>query len=292
MDKLTKQINHYKPLIERVIASAESEYVFPTVLVHQLLLENKQFAERNRIYVLEILFHLHLAALITLRRTLSWIESIESSREHSVFFAFCSSLRGLIESSADSFYSLRYVPENLTRHFNLLKRCMERKESKHVHTFETLEDWGIHFLEAGKYEDKGLEAKHFKAKPSWEYLKEYDSEDALKPVYPLYQQLCQLTHPSRETTYLYLKNKGTHWGVENIDEKKEISELVESHDIEYEEIFQKSVNAALLVLWIIELFSIEKMRCPIIRSSDLSMIGDFRKLKKILSSNKSLKMDG
>jgi hypothetical protein len=164
MDKLSEQINHYKPLVRQVIASAETEYFFTSILYHQLLRKKGKTAEMNRNYVLEIVFRFHAASLITLRRNLLWIESIETSRQHSRLFAFCASLRGFIESSADSFYSLRYAPQNLATYFKTIKDCIDGKETQNIHLFKELEDWGIHFLEAGKYENKALKEEHFKAK--------------------------------------------------------------------------------------------------------------------------------
>ena len=286
MNNLTEQINHYRPLIKRVINTAQSKYVFTNILYHQTLIEQGKFAEANRNYVLEIIYRLHAASLITLRRNISWIDSIESSRKNSTYFSYCASLRGLIESAADSFYSLRNVPQNLAAKFKIIMHCISGKESKNIHLFKELEDWGIHFLEAGKYEDKNLLKEHFKAKSTWEYLKAIDSEKALKPVYPLYQKLCQITHPSQETTYLYFKNRDSVWVVENIDEIDEIKKLEKSYNVEYEEIFQKSFNSALLSLWIIDQFSIEGLRCSEIRRINFNNIGEFKKIKKHISLNK------
>ena len=289
MSNLTTQIYHYKPLIHRVLDSGRAKYTFTNVLYHQLLISKKQFADANRNYALEIIYRFHAASLITLRRNLAWIESIQLAKNNSLYFAFCSSLRGLIESAADSFYSLRYVPQNLATYFKTIKTCIENKEKKRLHLFKELEDWGIHFLEAGKYEDKKLDKEHFKAKSTWEYLKSIDSESALKPVYPLYQKLCQITHPSRETTYLFFKSKNDHWVVEDINEKEEIEKLENSYDKEYEEFFQKSFNTSLLILWIIDLLPIEELKCPIVRNINFNDIGEYRKIKKIILSNKRLR---
>lgn len=283
MSKLTEQINHYCPLIKHVINTVQSEYFFTDNLHFQNLIEQRDFAEANSIYVLEIIYRLHAASLITLRRNISWIDSIELSRENSTFFSYCASLRGFIESAADSFYSLRYVPQNLAANFKVMKNCIRGKEPKNIHLFEELEDWGIHFLEAGKYEDENLSKKHFKAKPNWEYLKAIDSEKTLKAIYPLYQKLCQITHPSRETTYLYFKDRDGTWTVQSIDEYDEITSLEESYDIEYEEIFQKSFNSALLSLWIIDQFSIERLKCSEIKKINFEDIGEFKKIKKLIS---------
>ena len=151
------------------------------------------------------------------------------------------------------------------------------------HLFKELEDWEIHFLEAGKYEDENLSKEHFKAKSNWEYFKAMDSEETLKPVYPLYQKLCQITHPSRETTYLYFKDQGSIWTVQDIDEFDEIIRLEESHDIEYEEIFQKSFNSSLLTLWIIDQFAIKELECPEIKKINFENIGEYKKIKKLIS---------
>lgn len=289
MDKLGAQINHYKPLVQQIRASAETGYVFTSVDYHRQLMQKGRFAELNRNYVDEIIFRFHAASLITLRRNLLWIESIEGSQRNSNLFAFCAALRGFIESSADSFYSLRYAPQNLATYFTTIKSCINGKESQRVHLFKQLEDWGIHFIEAGKYENKVLKEDHFKAKSTWEYLKAIDSEKALKPVYPLYQKLCQITHPSRDTTYLFFRKTDEYiWGVCNIDEGREIAAIVQSHDTEYEEVFQKSFNTALIVLWIIDLLSIEGLRCPKIRAIDFTGIPEFNKVKKIISSNQTV----
>lgn len=280
MSHLTTQINHYKPLVHRVLEPNRSKYFFSSVLYHRLLISKEQFAEANRNYVVEIIYRSHAASLITLRRNLGWIESIQLSLKNSSYFTFCSSLRGLIESAADSFYSLRWVPQNLATYFSIIKNCIEKKESKNIHLFKELEDWGLHFLEAGKYQNKKLDKEHFKAKSPWEYLKSIDSESVLKPVYPLYQKLCQITHPSRETTYLFFKNNNNYWSVENINEKEEIEKLEKSYDSEYEEIFQKSFNTALLILWIIDILPIEELKCPTIRNIDFNDIGEYRKVKK------------
>jgi hypothetical protein len=288
MDKLKEQINHYKPLVQRIIASAETGYVFTSIDYHKQLVQNREFAEANQNYVDEIIFRFHAASLITLRRNLSWVESIEGAQRNSNLFGFCASLRGLIESAADSFYSLRYAPQNLATYFNTIKRCVERKETGSILLFKELEDWGLHFMEAGKYENKNLNERHFKAKSTWEYLKAIDSEKALKPVYPLYQKLCQITHPSRETTYLFFRQNDDYvWSVSEIDEKLEISRIVQSCDVEYEEVFQKSFNTAMILLWIIDLLSIEGLQCPMIRSIDFTTIPEFNKVRKIISSNQS-----
>ncbi len=285
MSKLNSQIRHYIPLINQVLESGRSKYFFTNVLYHQLLISKRRFAEANRNYVLEITYRLHAASLITLRRNLAWIDSIQLARNHGSYFAFCSSLRGLIESASDSFYSLSDVPQNLATYFNVFKKCLEKKENRKINLKE-LEDWGIHFLEAGKYENKELPQEHFKAKSTWEYIKSIDTESTLKPIYSLYQELCQITHPSRETTYLFFKGKDDHWFVDNINEKEQIERIEKSYDVEYEDVFQQSFNSSLIILWLIDLLPVEELKCPFVRKINFNGVGEYRKIRKIISSNK------
>ena len=291
MSKLNSLIDQYIPLIKQVLESGKSKYFFTNVLSHQLLISKRQFAEANRNYVLEIAYRLHAASLITLRRNLAWIESIQLARSHASYFSFCSSLRGLIESAADSFYSLKHVPQNLATYFYVIKKCIEKKENSKIRLFKELEDWSIHFLEAGRYENNNLEKEHFKAKSTWEYIKSIDTDSALKPIYPLYQELCQITHPSRETTYLFFKCEDDQWYVNNIDEKEKIVNIENYHDSEFQIIFQKSFNASLLILWLIDLLPVEEMKCPSIRKINFNYIGRYRKIKKIISSDMRLNLE-
>lgn len=287
MDKLTKCTNHYKLLIHGLLPTESPKYFFTNVLHHQKLIHQKKIAEANRNYVREIIFRFHAAALITLRRNLAWIESIEISRRNSQLFAFCSSLRDFIEAAADSFYSLEHVPQNLAHYFDLMEKCIKEDVNEKIHLFKDLEDWGLHFMEAGKNDDEVLNKDHFKARRTWEYINKLDSDRTLKPVYSMYQKLSQMTHPSRETTYLFFRETDNHfWSVQEIDEAIEIKNIINAFDEVFEDIFQKSFNSALIVLWIIDSFSLDELKSPEVRRIDFSEIPEFLKIVKNISSYK------
>ena len=282
MTILQKQIAHYCPLITEIVDSSESRYLFTSQAYFETLVRDRKFADVNRIYVLEIISRLHATALITLRRNLSWIEAVETSYEQSAFFAFCSSLRGMIESSADSFFSLRYVPKNLASHFYLLASCIAGAESTKWHIFKEMEDWGIHFLEAGKYEDVSLNKDHYKAKKTWEYINSIDSDPFFGKVYPFYQKLCQIIHPSRESTYLYFSKANDHWMVQPFDFRSRVSQLLRMPEVDYAAIFQGSFNLALITIWIIDQFCVTGMRCPKVRMVNFESIGGFKEIKDMM----------
>ena len=91
------------------------------------------------------------------------------------------------------------------------------------------------------------------------------------------------------TTYLYFKENNDLWSAKNFNDKEEIENLLNSWDVEFEEVFQKCFNAALLSLWIIDLLPLKETKCPFIRKFNFSEINEFKKINKIIKSNKRLK---
>ena len=88
-------------------------------------LDNAKFANlvrgdicaANAIYVQELLFRAHIAAITSLYRSEKWILGIRSGLENLNYFAFCACLRGFIEAAADSHSCLIHVPGTLADNF-------------------------------------------------------------------------------------------------------------------------------------------------------------------------------
>jgi hypothetical protein len=286
MTKFEQQAMFYKSLVTDVLASAESEYAFISRTAFRLLIEQGRFQEANQIYVREIIARFHAAALITLRRNLEWLTSLEATNADSKLLGFCVSLRGVIESSADSFFSLQYVPQNIARNYALVRSCLHGNVATGMHTFKELEDWGLHFLQAGKYDDKSLPEEHYKAKQPWEYINAIDSNPFFGKVYPLYQKLCQFTHPSRETAYLFFTEIEEYkWRVGPYDYATMHGELLTMPEVDYDAILQSSFNSALLILWLIDRLEEEGMRCPKIREVSFESMAHFADIQQWLDAS-------
>ncbi len=276
----------YTALVTDVLASAESEYAFISAGAFKRLIERGNFQAANQIYVSEIIARFHAAALITLRRNLAWLSSLEAANAKGELFAFCASLRGLIESSADSFFSLQFAPQNIARNYALLRSCLRGNERTAFHSFRELEDWGLHFLQAGKYDDERLPKEHYKARRVCEYIDTIDSNPFFGKVYPLYQKLCQLTHPSRESTYLFFTETGEHgWRVGPFDYATIRGELLTVPGVDYDAILHSSFNVALLTLWLIDRLEEAGMRCPRIREVSFESMAHFAEIQRLLDSS-------
>ena len=282
MKDLPSLISHYKESAVLVLATAPSRYLFLVDHALQQLIKKGQLAGANFHYTYELMAHIHMVALISIRRNLKWIEGIELSMAASNYFLFCASLRGLIEAAADSYFSLRPALGTLTANFSLIKCCLEKRFDKALFVDGPTEDLVVHFIQAGKYEDKSKSPEHFKANKTMDYIARIDEDDPQRAIYGLYQQLCQISHPARDSVWIFLDKRpdGT-WGVKGMEDSQKINAaLADAHLPAFERLFQKSLNVSLLSLFFLDKIDSERFPCPGARTTDFSKVDGFSEMKK------------
>ena len=155
--------------------------------------------QASAVYWKEMLFRAHIVCLVSAFKTLRWMESLDSTFEN--YYGFCASLRGLLESCADTFYTLRSVPLTLAKDFFVIKEQIGQRSGT-LTTHAPLEDLLIHYIQATKLSQS--QAKQypdsFKAKTIREYVSAMDDEE----LNGLYQRLCGVSHPAYEATKMVL----------------------------------------------------------------------------------------
>ena len=155
------------------------------------------------IYWTEMLARCHFAAVSALARNLAWLDGVCVAVEHSMYLPMCTNLRSLMESSADSWATLRRVPGTLESQFSRILSALN-STSREILMCEELEDCLIHFSHARKpnRDDKSSVPKSHIAEEPWKYLKKWGDSGAGE-VQELYGFLCQLTHPARESVFIF-----------------------------------------------------------------------------------------
>jgi hypothetical protein len=154
-----------------------------------------------KIYWEEMLYRTHIVCLLSLFKAARWLESINNNNEN--YYGCCSCLRGLIESCADSFYTLRSVPLTIARDFKVISEIIN-VSSDVIIDHEKLENSLLHFIQATKLnstERKKLPAE-FVAKQIREYIESIDGCDG--EVAKLYSYLCGISYPAYESTQVFL----------------------------------------------------------------------------------------
>lgn len=191
-------LNTYESLHSLRQSNDEWRYVFMADDEFRELM-TEDAIRASGVYWKEMLYRTHIVCLVSAFKTLRWMESLDSTFEN--YYGFCASLRGLLESCADTFYTLRSVPLTLAKDFFVIKAQIGQRSSV-ITTHAPLEDLLIHYIQATKLSHS--QAKQypdsFRAKTIKEYLSAMDDED----LNALYQWLCGISHPAYEATKMFL----------------------------------------------------------------------------------------
>lgn len=162
----------------------------------------EDIGELSSTYWKEMINRIHIIILVSSFKTLRWIEAMDNNVTN--YYGFCVSLRGLIESVSDTFYTLRNVPLTIATDYMVIKNQIH-KISKVLTTHENLESEMLHFIQATRLskQQKIQYPKYYNSKQIKEYLESMTEKDDDSIIY-LYQILCGISHPSYESTSLFL----------------------------------------------------------------------------------------
>lgn len=162
----------------------------------------EDIGELSSIYWKEMINRIHIIILVSSFKTLRWIEAMDNNVTN--YYGFCVALRGLIESVSDTFYTLRKVPLTIATDYMVIKKQIH-KMSKFLTTHKNLESELLHFIQATRLSKKQKiqYPKYYNSKQIKEYIESMTEKDDDSIIY-LYQILCGISHPSYESTSLFL----------------------------------------------------------------------------------------
>lgn len=157
--------------------------------------------KQANIYWSEMLYRTHIVVLVSWFKALRWLESLDNNIKN--YYGFCSCLRALIESCADSFYSLRFAPLTLAKDFQAIYEILHNN-SPVLLTHDPLQNVLLHYIQATKLskEQKLVSPKEYNAKQVTEYLSSI--KDGNEKIVQLYDYLCGISHPAYESTQMFL----------------------------------------------------------------------------------------
>jgi hypothetical protein len=152
----------------------------------------------NRLYWDRILHFSHLVSGISLSRTLHWINGVYDALGSGNSLTFAANLRGMLEATADTVYSLKPAASTLAKFRHKIQTILSDECSRCEDELVTspLMDKLHHFMFASNLKkiDPG-ELDGTKALTTRRYLEELQGSVA-GPVLTLYAELCELTHPA------------------------------------------------------------------------------------------------
>jgi hypothetical protein len=242
----------------------------------------------NRIYAQEILFRAHWAAVTSVWRNYRWMHGMDIAMKHPNYFAFCASLRGFVESAADSYDVLSRVPAVLANNFASLRHALAGKFDHGMMMTKDLEDMLIHYAYARKIPKGTAAPTSHAAKTAQDYLTAFE-ETGSREIRDLYAELCEITHPAAATVHFFVEQGESDPQKVTIGEPEEmefIAGLVSRHDAVFAPLFQKSFNAALIALRILNRFDDKRLHTPGVENVDFSKVPVFSDIEKAIKQSK------
>lgn len=241
-------------------------------------------------YWKEMLYRTHIVCLVSAFKTLRWIESLDSTFEN--YYGFCASLRGLVETCADTFYTLRSTPLTLAKDFFVIKEQIGQRSSV-MTTHAPLEELLIHYIQATKL--SASQAKQypdsFKAKTIKEYISAVDDEE----LNMLYQWLCGISHPAYEGTkiFLFLHNGQTIVCNDSFDmEKVMIRDILKFYAPTLSRLMRLYMNNMVSVLLLLNEFGIERLTTMIESEFQFKQTDIWKEIHQYMNESEQLYQNG
>lgn len=242
------------------------------------------------VYWTEMLARCHLAAVTSIYRSRQWVNAIGLAAEHSNAMGFAASLRGLIESAADTTTSLINVPMTLVMHRKYVDRVLRKKPVKVFEANKELEDQLIHFLFARKLDKRSAAPESHAAKSVREYLKALERA-SIAGVTETYATLCDVTHPGAISILIWCTDEmrspsESKWRLKLDQEDQFIELLATQHKDLILHLLMYAFNPAALILAILNYFPLEQFHTPGIRRWNFSGIAAWRDVARRLGRAK------
>jgi len=279
-----KRFSHLSGLIEQELPEFSYPFVDYEKFVDLLVADT---AAGNRIYVQELLFRAHWAALSAIFRNRRWMAGMNAALTSPNYFSFCACLRGLLESAADSHEALYTTMSTLAEHFGPFSQALAARVSDVIIACEPLENSLIHYSHGRRIgKNQNAPATH-RAKTNQEYLAAFEDPGS-RVLRDLYAELCEVTHPAAVTVHVFGKadsdDPNTIQFV-NPDDRPFIVSLLRRHNDAFILLFQKSFNAAFLTLYILNRFNDARFFTPGANQIDFTKVPAFFEINQKISSS-------
>jgi hypothetical protein len=202
-----------------------------------------------RVYTLGLLERSHLACITLLARSHRWIKASRSAEKHSNALGFAASLRGLLESAADGFDVMQYLPSTLEEAFDQLYVILH-SDAGYEFTpliMTAFEERLIHYAFATRQSRGSAPLPNHTAKTNAEYIGELE-KFGVPLAKALYADLCALTHPSAESVTCFVEETESSMTFVAEKDRQVIANLMSKYEDCIDSLIDLSLTPALIGL--------------------------------------------
>lgn len=216
-----------------------------------------------QIYWQEILMMTHMTSVTSLLRSRAWLKVTCQAIEDGNALAFAGCFRAFLEAASDTYDALGNIPETLVDNRHLVKRQLAKQPGPALQ-IEGIEDQLIHFLR-GREIAKGESAPAaHRAKQAADYFETLD-KSRRGPVRELYHELCELSHPSEGSVFIFPQHQPDgHQLLNPGGDPNFACNVVAKHRNAVETAFECGINTCLLALKVLNEFPVESLHTPLL----------------------------
>jgi hypothetical protein len=274
----------YFPVLEKVFAFLnDNTFKYGFVVSSQydeIIRTDPELAVQ--IYWQEILLMSHMASVTSLLRSRALLRGACQAVDDDNALSFTCCFRGFLEAASDTYDALGNVPETLIDNRQAIIKNLNKQAGKVIHTIGSIEDQLIHFLRARKLRNGELAPASHKKKNTADYFVSLEKTNQ-GPVRELYHQLCNLSHPSEESVFFFLrKEPDGHQFLNPAGDPNFAHNIVSKHRAAVDTAFQCGINAGLLLLKVLNEFPLESLHTPLLRDIKFTALPLGRRIGKKL----------
>ncbi len=234
------------------------------------------------IYWCELLGRAYIAAGGSLIRHEQWIKGMIGAYQVESYLGLCGSLRGLLESAADSMYSLEFVSSTIAENWYMLQPLMLEKRGQQMVISTEMEERLIHF-----HYGRNI-GKNEKEPTGHRALRNRDYIDTIRKFDPgleaLYCELVEIVHPAKESLSWTIKHKQAkdHWSIEigeAGDSSKAISQFLDKYRGTLLNLLTSAVILPLVTLKTLRKLQIEDIDLSFMDSINLDGVRGWQKIE-------------
>lgn len=230
------------------------------------LFNERDIKSANKMYWDEILLRVHFASITSIMRNDKWLRGLILSIETSNYILFAASLRGILESVTDSYYSLN-TPLDLACNYKNIKLAISGDLNR-LFNSDVLEEKLIHFQFAAKSDKSGL--SYNKPLFASKYIELFDQYSDINTK-KLYIKLCEVVHPAQDSISCFKTNIRESENFEysitdtTLDDLY-IDSIMNDYDSVIIQLLKMSINAPVLNLRILNHLDYELVRSEYLNS--------------------------
>jgi hypothetical protein len=243
-----------------------------------LLTTNSKIA--NKQYMVELLERIHLSSCISILRNLKWFDGVKDGYKSNNYLSFASSLRGLLESTGDTLYSLQHISLNIAEKHEIISNILLEKGELFLVSKE-MEDLLIHFTHGERSKNKEDVPDSHIALSSSKYIKQLESIE--KGYSELYSRLCQIIHPAKDSVFAFINEDKHTIQIQKNNDKDNIRNLILEYNKLIKLLPQLSFNAALLNLKVLNTLPYMNTKTIILNQISLDSIKAWQKIKNFIT---------